>query len=340
MTFFIPSFLLSLFGLFTILGIRKEIALNQAFYLILAVFIFFFTKRFAFFFRKNQTIFFWLSFFLMVITFFIGLESRGSKRWLNFYVFNLQPSEILKVFFIFYFACLLEKGSFYLEKIKIFLKSLFLFLIIVFLVFKQPDLGNAVVFSLIFIALVFYSSIPKKIVFNFIFLSFLFLPLGWFFLKDYQRQRIISFLNPDFNYQGASYNMIQSIISVGAGGLLGRGLGFGTQSKLRFLPESHTDFIFASLVEQFGFLGGLVILVLYGILFYLLLKRCLFFLKKKDERENFLVIMGVLVYFFSQMLINIGMNMGILPITGIVLPFLSYGGSALVSSFFLLALIP
>jgi rod shape determining protein RodA len=166
------------------------------------------------------------------------------------------------------------------------------------------------------------------------------LPLGWFFLKDYQRQRIVSFFNPHFDYQGASYHMIQSIISVGAGGFFGRGLGFGTQSKLNFLPESHTDFIFASLVEQFGFLGGFLILVLYGFLFYLLLKRSLFFLKQKDEQENFLVIMGVLAYFFFQMLINIGMNMGLFPITGIVLPFLSYGGSALISSFFLLGLIP
>ena len=340
MTFFIPSLILSLFGIFTMLGIKEEIALNQAFYLILAVFVFFFTKRFALVFRKNKTIFSWLSFFLLVITFFLGLESRGSKRWLNFYVFNFQPSEILKVFFIFYLSSFLEKGSFYLEKIKIFLKSLLIFFTIVFLVFKQPDLGNAIIFSLIFFTLLFSSSIPKKIVFNFIFFSFFFLPLGWFFLKDYQRQRIVSFFNPHFDYQGASYHMIQSIISVGAGGFFGRGLGFGTQSKLNFLPESHTDFIFASLVEQFGFLGGFLILVLYGFLFYLILKRCLFFLKKKDEQENFLVIMGVLAYFFFQMLINIGMNMGIFPITGIVLPFLSYGGSALISSFFLLALIP
>jgi len=340
MIFFIPAFFLSLFGIFTILGVRQDIIFNQIIYFILAIFAYFFVKRFNQFFRKNHAIFFWVSFFLLVVTFIIGLESRGSRRWLYFYIFNFQPSEVLKVFFIFYFSFLFEKGSFYLEKIKIFLKSLVIFLIIVFLVFKQPDLGNAIIFSLIFLSIILGSSISKKIVFNFFILSFIFLPGGWFFLKDYQRQRIISFFNPHFDYQGASYHMIQSIITVGAGGFFGRGLGLGTQSKLNFLPESHTDFIFASLVEQFGFFGGFLVLMLYGVLFYFLLKRAFYFLNQKDERENFLIIIGSIAYFFFQMVVNIGMNMGILPITGIVLPFISYGGSALVSSFILLALIP
>jgi len=340
MSLFIPSFFLSLFGIFTILGVRIDLFFNQTMYLLLAIFIYFFTKRFAKIFRKNYSVFFWFSFFLLIITFVIGLESRGSKRWLNFYFFNFQPSEILKVFFIIYFSFFLQRGSFYLEKIKIFLKSLIIFSITVFLIFKQPDLGNTIVFVFIFFTLLFFSSIPKKIVFNLIIISLPLLPLSWFFLKDYQKQRIVSFLNPDFDYQGASYNMIQSIISVGSGGFFGRGLGYGTQSKLRFLPESHTDFAFASLVEQFGFFGGFMVLILYAFLFYFLLKRAFFLLNKKDEQENFLIVIGSLAYFFFQMLINIGMNMGIFPITGIVLPFISYGGSALISSFILLALIP
>jgi len=340
MSFFIPALFLSLFGVFTILGVRLDLFFNQATYLLLAIFAYFFTKKFASLFRKNYIFFFWFSFFLLIITFIIGLESRGSKRWLSLYFFNLQPSEILKVFFIIYFSFFLQKGSFYFEKIKIFLKSVIIFSTIVFLIFKQPDLGNTIVFAFIFFTLIFFSSIPKKIVFNFIIIILPLLPLSWFFLKDYQKQRILSFLNPDFDYYGASYNMIQSIISVGSGGFFGRGLGYGTQSKLRFLPESHTDFAFASLVEQFGFFGGLMVLILYACLFYFLLKRAFFLLNQKDKQEDFLIVIGALVYFFFQMLINIGMNMGIFPITGIVLPFISYGGSALISSFILLALIP
>jgi len=340
MTFFIPAFFLSLFGVFTIFGIRQDIIFNHVFYFILAIFSYFFTKKFSQIFRKNYIIFFWLSFFLLVITFIVGLESHGSKRWLNVYFFSFQPSEILKIFFIFYFSFLFEKGSFYLEKIKIFLKSLIIFIIIVFLVFKQPDLGNSIIFSLIFFIILLNSSIPKKIVFNFLLLIFIFLPSIWFFLRDYQKQRIISFLNPHFDYQGASYHMIQSIISVGAGSFFGRGLGFGTQAKLAFLPESHTDFIFASLVEQFGFFGGFLVLFLYSVLFYFLFRRGFYFLNQKHERENFLIIVGIIAYFFFQIVINIGMNMGLFPITGIVLPFISYGGSALISSFILLALIP
>jgi len=340
MSFFLPAFFLSFFGFFTVLGIRQDLLLNQLSYFFLSFVIFFFIKSYSSFFRKNSQIFFWISFFLLIITFIIGLETRGSKRWLNFYFFNFQSSEFLKIFFIFYLAEILTKEGYYVDQLKNFLKALLTFLLIFFLIFKQPDLGNAIVFSSIFLVMILNSPIPKKIILNFLFLCLLFFPGFWFVLKDYQKQRIITFLNPNVDYQGTSYNMIQSIISVGSGGFFGRGLGYGTQSKLRFLPENHTDFIFASLVEQFGFFGGFMVLFLYGLLFYFLIKRALFFLEKKSELKNFLILTGVLAYFFFQMMINIGMNMGIMPVTGIVLPFISYGGSAFLSSFILLGLIP
>ena len=340
MNFFLPAFFLSLFGFFTVLDIRHDLLFSQGFYFFSAFFSFFFVKKYALFFRKNWSFFFWAAFFLLIITFIIGLETRGSRRWLNFYFFNFQASEFLKVFFIFYLADILTREGYYIDQLKNFVKAILTFLIIVFLIFKQPDLGNAIIFSLIFLIMLLNSAIPKKIIFNFIVLAFLLLPGLWFFLKDYQKQRIVAFLNPHIDYQGTSYNMIQSIISVGSGGFFGRGLGFGTQSKLRFLPENHTDFIFASLVEQFGFFGGFMVLILYGLLFYFLTKKALFFLEKKSESENFLIVIGIIAYFFFQMVINIGMNMGIMPVTGIVLPFISYGGSAFLSSFILLALIP
>jgi len=340
MNFFLPAFFLSIFGFFTVFGIRQDLMLIQGFYFFLAFLSFFFVKKYASFFRKNWSFFFWATFFLLIITFIIGLETRGSRRWLNFYFFNFQASEFLKVFFIFYLAEILTKEGYYIDQLRNFLKAVLTFLVIVFLIFKQPDLGNAIIFTAIFLIIILNSPIPKKIILNFFLLSLLFLPSLWFFLKDYQKQRIAAFLNPHIDYQGNSYNMIQSIISVGSGGFFGRGLGFGTQSKLRFLPENHTDFIFASLVEQFGFFGGIIVLFLYGLLLYFLIKKAWYFLEKRDGMKNFLIIIGIVAYFFFQMVINIGMNMGVMPITGIVLPFISYGGSAFLSSFILLALIP
>lgn len=340
MTFFIPAFFLSLFGFFTIMGVRQDLLINQIVYFFLGIFLYFFVKRYNQFFRENHRLFFWLLFFLLIITFIIGLESRGSKRWLNFYFFNFQPSEFLKVFFIFYFSSIFEQGDYYFEKVKIFFEALLVFFATAFLIFKQPDLGNTIIFSLIFLIILLNSSIPKKVIFKFFIFLLIFLPFTWFFLKDYQKARIFSFLNPHLDYQGASYHMTQSIISVGSGGFSGKGLGLGTQSRLHFLPENHTDFVFASLVEQFGFFGGFMVLFLYGIIFYFLFKKAIKFLREKEERQNFLVVVGAIAYFFFQMMINIGMNIGIFPITGIVLPFISYGGSAFLSSFILLGLIP
>jgi len=340
MSFFLPAFLLSIFGFFTVFGIRQDLIFIQGFYFFLGFFSFFFIKKYASFFRKNSSFFFWIMFFLLIITFFVGLETRGSRRWLNFYFFNFQASEFLKVFFIFFLAEILTKDGYYIDKLKNFLKAFLIFLMTVFLIFKQPDLGNAIIFSLIFLTIILNSPIPKKIILNFFLFGILFLPSLWFFLKDYQKQRITSFLNPNIDYQGTAYNMIQSIISVGSGGFLGRGLGFGTQSKLKFLPENHTDFIFASLVEQFGFFGGMIILFLYSLLLYFLIKRALYFLEKKDEMKNFLILTGIIADLFFQIIINVGMNIGIMPITGIALPFVSYGGSAFLSSFIILALIP
>ena len=172
--------------------------------------------------------------------------------------------------------------------------------------------------------------------------SIIILPLGWFTLKDYQKQRITTFISPQVDLQGSSYNRFQSIITVGSGKFLGRGLGLGTQSKLFYLPENHTDFAFASLVEQFGFIGGASVIGLFFVIAYVLILKVLSFYNSKDDygKFSYLVVLGILSYLSFQVLINIGMNLGLLPIVGVVLPIISYGGSAFVTFLLGLSLIP
>jgi rod shape determining protein RodA len=161
------------------------------------------------------------------------------------------------------------------------------------------------------------------------------LPTSWFFLHDYQRERLISFASPQSDPQGIGFHVIQSTIAVGSGGIFGRGLGRGTQSRLQFLPEFRTDFIFAFIAEELGFLGSSIILTLYGLIIFFIFK----ILTESRNRYGELVCTGVLSMMFIQIFINVGMNIGLLPITGITLPLLSYGGSSLISTLFCLGLV-
>ncbi len=149
---------------------------------------------------------------------------------------------------------------------------------------------------------------------------------SWFFLKDYQKERIISFIDPEKDPQGSGYNVIQAIIAVGSGGVFGKGLGHGSQSQLNFLPEKHTDFIFSVIAEEFGFAGALAVFILFGMIFWRIKETA------RMARDNFgyLIALGILAILFSQFFVNVGMNIGVLPVTGVPLPFLSYGGSSMV----------
>lgn len=327
--FFISLIFISFFSLFNLFGIKREFFWNQLVFFIIGFGVFFIFFRININFLKNNSqIFYFFSLLILTITFFLAPEIRGSKRWLTFYFFNFQPSEFLKPFFIIYLSDFLTKKTFSLIGV--------LFLILpIFLIFKQPDLGTAIIYLIILLGLLFF----KKNSFRWLFYSlgiFIILsPFFWFFLKDYQKTRIISFLNPNLDPQGTSYNLVQSIITIGAGGIFGRGLGLGTQSRLYFLPENHTDFVFASLVEQFGFLGGSILIFLYGLIIWRIIKK-IFFLSQKDFSYFFLI--GVVLLILSSVFINIGMTLGILPVTGIVLPLVSYGGSSIVSMMIVLGL--
>lgn len=261
-----------------------------------------------------------------------GKITRGSVRWIQFGPITIQPSEIVKPFLVIFFASFFSNGKLNFKKILI---GGILLVIPLFLVFIQPDLGSSLVILLSWIGIVFFAGIPTGFILMALALFIMLLPITWILLKEYQRQRIISFLNPSADPLGAGYHIIQTIIAVGSGQFFGRGLGRGTQSQLKFLPERHTDFIFASLAEDLGFLGSAILIL--G--FLILLWRILFISQKTKDLFGSLVCLGVFSILFSQIFINIGMNIGLLPITGITLPIVSYGGSSLVATMISLGII-
>lgn len=339
----ISSLFIFLFGLVNLFGIKPDLVLNQFLYLVIGLVIFYIVKNMGWrFFRDNATVFYWIFIVLLLATFLIGVEVKGSKRWIDLYFFNFQASEIFKVFFIVFIADYFSKNLKNMDEPAIFLKGLGHLALPALVIFRQPDLGNAMVYLFIFFIMLFFSRVPRRIIGYLIGIAALVAPLFWFLLKDYQRARLISFLNPHVDQAGSGYNMIQAMIAVGSGKFFGRGLGYGTQSKLKFLPENHTDFAYSSLVEQFGFFGGFIIILLYLIIVLFLIKRVIKFFRQSDHESDykFLFYLGILAYFIFHVTVNIGMNLGLLPVTGIVLPLISYGGSATVGFLIGLALLP
>lgn len=334
---------LSIFGLFNLFGLSQDLFIRQLAFLFFGFLVYFILKSIgSHFFRINSKFFYWFFITILIITFIVGLEVKGSKRWLNFYFFNFQGSEFFKVFFILFLAEILTVKKLLSNSFLNFIKIFLYFLIPFIIIFKQPDLGNAMVYFFIFFALLMFSSFSKRYLGYLIGLVAIFVPVGWLIMKDYQKARILSFVSPHLDVQGAAYNMIQAVITIGSGMFFGRGLGLGTQSRLFFLPENTTDFAFASLIEQFGFFGGFFVLVFFTIIIIYLVKKTIYFYYQKSEQDQkkFLYCLGMLTYFVSQTIINLGMNMGILPVAGITLPFISYGGSSVIALLIGFALIP
>lgn len=273
-----------------------------------------------------------ISVVLLIVVLVVGAETRGSVRWLDFLGFRVQFSEILKPFLAISLSSYLSSKNNYSFKT---LFSILCFLLpIVFLVFLQPDLGNALIFLMVSVLTLIIFGFPLRFFISSLFFLAILSPVLWRLLHDYQKHRILTFLNPN-DPLGLSYNAIQSVIAVGSGMLFGRGFGLGTQSGLRFLPERHTDFIFATLSEELGMIGAILVVLTFAFLLY---KIFTFFLDQEDLfGKTFSIITFSLI--FLQFFVNIGMNIGILPIVGITLPFVSYGGSSLLSNFVLLGIL-
>lgn len=323
---FLPIVFLLGFGLIIISSISPNYLSNHLFYVLisLVVFLLFSFVDMDVLYPFSPVIYL-LSIGFLVLPFIFGTVTRGAVRWIHIGTLTIQPSEIVKPFLALFSAWYWSKKEFSFRKLLVF--CLF-FVPVLLLIFFQPDLGSTLVVFSILLGTVLLSKIRIKDVLFLSLLTAFILPAFWFLLKDYQKTRIIHFINPYLDPLGDGYNLIQSKIAVGSGGLFGRGLGHGTQSHLAFLPERHTDFIFASLSEEMGLFGGMIVIILFLILFLRILKIA----KESKERHFFMFVMGLFFYLFFQTVVNIGMNIGLLPITGITLPLVSYGGSSLLAT--------
>ncbi len=273
------------------------------------------------------------SIILLIVVLFIGKKSMGASRWINLGFFSFQPTDLFKITFLIMMAAYLDDIKTRLTApvtFKIFL--LFVFLPVL-LIFKQPDLGSAAIIFITFLCIIlFYGAesrfIKMAIIIGLISLPFLW-PVFWEHLKDYQKNRIQAFLSEEIDPAGIGYHIKQSKIAIGSGGIIGKGYLKGTQGPLKFLPERHTDFIFAAFTEEWGFLGAIIVLSLY-ILY--LLRGFDIAGRSRDEFGRYLAF-GITVLTGIYIFINLGMAVGLTPVVGVPLPFMSYGGSALVSNF-------
>lgn len=264
-----------------------------------------------------------ISIILLVTVLFIGQATRGVIRWIPLAGFSFQPSEIIKPFIILFLSQVLIRENL---NIKLILKAVIIAAFPIFLIFIQPSLGVAIVSSVGLFGVFLSSSIDKKKILAAVAFIILLIPLSLGFLKEYQKQRLTSFINPYADPSGAGYNSIQAMIAVGSGGITGKGFGQGEQTQLMFLPEKNTDFIFASISEEFGFIGSmLVIISLFAMLFSLINIG-----QNAVSPQARAYVGAITLMFFVQIFIHIGMNTGIAPITGIPLPFYSMGGSSLI----------
>ncbi len=268
--------------------------------------------------------------FLLIAVLVVGRTSMGATRWLNLGFFNIQPSELMKIIIIVTFARFFNNyqtvGGLSVRDVLIPLSMLAL---PAALIMKQPDLGTATLVILIALSMVMYVGLRWSTIATFVCITIPMSWVGWvFLLRSYQKNRILDFLNPERSRLGSGYHIIQSKIAVGSGGITGKGFVKGTQSQLRFLPEQHTDFAFSVFAEEWGFIGCLVLIVMYLslVLWGLnIARRC-------NDRFGGLLAVGVTAMLFWHIVINIGMVIGIFPVVGVPLPFFSYGGTSMITS--------
>src|SRR3990170_7268004 len=319
----LPVGFLLVLGLLLLKSISPQLWSDQVIFSIVAVFIFILFSQIDY--RILFSLYFplfILSMLFLISPLFFGLYSRGSQRWLFLGPFSLQPSELVKPVLMLFFAVV--AASEWDNKLR---WLLLLGIIPLIAIFIQPDLGTTLIVGVGWLT-IFSSQVSfKKLVSVYGVMIIMALPIYHFALRDYQRQRITSFINPNADPLGQGYHVIQSTIAVGSGQLSGRGLGQGTQSQLRFLPEHHTDFIFASLSEELGLVGSVFVLALFSVILW----RLYHISQTSSSLSASLFCLASMSMLCFQIFINIGMNLGLAPVTGITLPFISYGGSSLLS---------
>ncbi len=277
---------------------------------------------------RKAYFFYLLGLVLLILVIFFGITASGSKRWLNLYFLNLQPSELMKIAIIVCFARYYHRiQSADIQSYKFLLQPIILLIIPCYLVIKQPDLGTSILIAGSGIAIIWLAGLNIKYFVYSGLLLLVSLPFAISILKPYQKSRILTFFNPDRDPLGAGYQIIQSKIAIGSGGFFGKGFLKGTQSYLEFLPEKHTDFIFTLFSEEFGFLGSIILLLLYVLLIYRIISIG-FFVRSFFAK---LYCFGFASAIFLYVFVNIAMVLGLIPIVGAPLPIMSYGGSSMLS---------
>lgn len=264
------------------------------------------------------------SLFLLLVVLAFGHIANGAKSWLSFGLISFQPVDPMKVVLVLLLAKYFSRRHIEIANFRhIFVSGVYA-VVPFLLIYAQPDFGSAVVIFFLWLGLTMVSGISKKHLFAVFSIGILAVGVLWFSVfHEYQKKRILNFIHPVSDVRGSGYNVYQSTIAVGSGGLLGKGVGFGTQSRLQFLPEHETDFIFAAFAEEWGFVGVMLLFLLYGIIFW----RILYHASRGASNFEVLYACGIALYFMTHIIINVGMNMGVLPVTGLPLPFMSYGGS-------------
>ncbi len=266
----------------------------------------------------------------LVALFFFGSRIKGAQSWFSFGGFSLQPADFIKIILILVLAKYFSRRHIEIAHPKhIVISGLYAFIPFILILF-QPDFGSAIIIFLIWLGMTLVSGLSKKHILAIFLLGIVaFLGLWLLVFKPYQKARILTFLHPVADIRGAGYSAYQSTIAIGSGQLFGKGVGYGTQSRLQYLPEYENDFIFAAFAEEWGFVGVLILFTLYGLVFWRIFANALL------GATNFEMLfgLGVAIMFMSHIFINIGMNIGLLPVTGVTLPFMSYGGSHLLTEF-------
>jgi len=306
---------------------------RQTTWLVVSILVFFIASFVDWGFLKNTRIIvtlFALSVGLLSLLFILGSVFKGAQSWFNLGAFSFQPADPIKLVIILLLSKYFSRRHIEIANIRHILVSGFYVFVVFVLVFLQPDFGSAIIIFFIWLGMVLVSGISKKHLLAVFLIAVVVFGGLWFFaFKPYQKSRIISFIHPLTDIRGTGYNAYQSTIAVGSGELFGKGIGYGTQSKLQFLPEYQTDFIFAAFAEEWGFAGVVLLFILYGTIFWRLLQIAF----KGNGNFEILFGVGLCILLLVHTIIHVGMNIGLLPVTGNTLPFMSYGGSHLLTEF-------
>ena len=311
-----------------------KFAQHQIVWLFISLIIFFLASGIDWRFLRNTKIIVWLfigSVALLSGLFVLGSVFKGAQSWFSLGAFSLQPADPVQLVVILLLAKYFSRRHIEIANIRHIIVSGFCVLIIAVLILLQPDFGSAIIIFLLWLGMVLVSGISKKhLLLVFLVGAVVFGGLWGFVFKPYQKDRISTFIHPLTDIRGAGYNSYQATIAIGSGQVLGKGIGYGTQSRLKFLPEYQTDFVFAAFAEEWGLIGVFLLFLLYGIIFW----RMLNISSRGDSNFEILFGLGLTILFFIHFVVHIGMNMSLLPVTGKTLPFMSYGGSHLLTEFF------